>query len=212
MTWEIRSQESNWRKGPKNIVKLRLVYCRLDACLFGLVIHPSLTNVLVISTMYRLCCGYEWDLFILLLAMWFTLPRPFAGRFHGSNLAWNSALAASPACRAWNGASGGCVLLTGSQHSSLSLFGHGGRLKRVCLTVQIGLSKNCFGINAQAECLGREIRRSCVGRGGLFLFLFAMDRWSVSILVCRGEVVCFYSCLPWSSELHCWGPPPPASK
>lgn len=47
---------------------------------------------LLICTMYRLCCGYEWELFTLLVTMWLTLPRPFAGRFHGSSGAWNSAL------------------------------------------------------------------------------------------------------------------------
>lgn len=90
---------------------------------------------LLVCTMYGLCCGYEWDLFTLLVTMWLTLPRPFAGRFHGICWAWNSALVVKLVCRSWNGAFGGCVPLTGSQLSALAFFGHGSSLESMWLTV-----------------------------------------------------------------------------
>ena len=76
--------------------------------------------MLLICTMNRLCCGYEWDLFTLLVTMWLTLPRPFAGRFHGSSRAWNSALVVRLVRRSWNGAWGEDVCL--SQDHSPALF------------------------------------------------------------------------------------------
>lgn len=80
-------------------------------------------------TMYRLSCGYEWDLFTLLVTMWLTLPRPFAGRYHGSSRAWNSTVrwqsgwSAGPEMEPWVvGWGGGGVPLKGSQRGTLCLF------------------------------------------------------------------------------------------
>lgn len=91
-----------------------------------------LSYQLLICTVYRLCCGYEWELFTLLVTMWLTHPRPF-----GRVFPWQQWSMEQCACsQGWNGSLGGCVALTGSQLSTLAFFSaHGHNHESMCLIV-----------------------------------------------------------------------------
>lgn len=131
--------------------------------------------------------------------MWLTLPRPFAGCFHGSSRAWNSALVVRLVCRSWNGALGGCVPLTGSQLSSLAFFGCGGSLESMCLTVMS--TEGAFLETAPANITYAEGLNAKKGgerereRGCLFLILLGLVNYIVKALlllqVNKGALQCW---------------------
>lgn len=141
---------------------------------------------LLICTMYRLCCGYEWELFTLLVTMWLTLPRPFAGRFHGSSGAWNSALVvkAGLSVLKWE-PWGMCASrrITAQRSCFFFVFGHGSSLESMCLTV--------MGAGRLFSKQQRAYTQKSMKREGEWLPV---------------------SNLAWSSELHCQGPPSPTSE
>lgn len=150
----------SWRLG------LCLCFAQTVLSLFGYlypVVPPRFA--LVMSTICRLWRGYEWGLFTLWQTMWLALPRPVAGRFHGSSEVQSSRQGLKCSL-------GDCVPF--HQHTVVSLFlamRHSQRHVFHC-SEQIWLSKNCPDRNSPGRMCKQRDQTKLRG----------------------GELTCFYSC------------------
>lgn len=129
---------------------------------------------LLICTMYRLCCGYEWELFTLLVTVWLTLPRPFSGRFHGSSGAWNSALVVKAGLSVLKWEPWG--MCASRKITASFFFGHGSSLESMCLTVMS--AGRLFSKGLIHKSLWRERESGC-----LFLTWLGLVNYIVKALL-----------------------------